>query len=136
MPDSLREICFYVILNFYVNYHMKAVNTKQNLDKLFEALSNKHRREIIYSLGLQPYSISRLAGKRDLSLPAIHKHIKILEDAGVVIRKKVGRINFLTLNRESLLELQNWLAQYHAYWGNNKETLNNYAKYLKGGESI
>jgi len=106
----------------------------QNLDKVFEALANKHRREIVYFLGLQPYSISQLASMRHLSLPAIHKHIKILENAGLVLRKKTGQTNFLTLNRQSLRGLQDWLMQYHPYWGNDKETLANYYKYLKGGE--
>ena len=106
----------------------------QNLDKIFEALANKHRREIVYFLGLQPYSISQLASMRHLSLPAIHKHIKILENAGLVLRKKTGQTNFLTLNRQSLRGLQDWLMQYHPYWGNDKETLANYYKYLKGGE--
>jgi DNA-binding transcriptional ArsR family regulator len=109
-------------------------STTQDLDKIFEALANKHRREIVYVLGLQPYSISQLASMRNLSLPAIHKHIRILENASIIVRKKIGRVNFLTFNRESLLGLQNWLAQYHAYWGSNRETLDNYAKHLKGGE--
>lgn len=106
-------------------------STLQNLDKIFEALANQHRREIIYVLGLQPYSISQLASMQNLSLSAIHKHIKILEDAGMITRKKIGRINFLTLNRESLRGLQDWLMQYHAYWGSNEETLENYAHYLE-----
>jgi DNA-binding transcriptional ArsR family regulator len=67
---------------------------------------------------------------RGLSLPAIHKHINVLEKAGMIIRKKIGRTNFLTLNRESLLSLQDWLLQYHAYWGSSEETLENYAQYL------
>ncbi len=103
----------------------------KDLDTIFEALANQHRREIIYVLGLQPYSISQLASLRNLSLPAIHKHIKILEDAGMIIRKKIGRINILTLNRESLRGLQDWLMQYQAYWGSDKETLENYAHYFK-----
>lgn len=103
----------------------------QNLDIIFEALANQHRREIIYVLGLQPHSISQLASMRNLSLPAIHKHIKILEDAGMIVRKKIGRINVLTLNRQSLRGLQEWLMQYHAYWDNNNETLENYAQYLE-----
>jgi DNA-binding transcriptional ArsR family regulator len=113
--------------------------TQQNLDNLFEALANQHRREIIYALSLQPHSISQLASMRALSLPAIHKHIKIIENAGLVLRKKIGQTNFLTLNRQSLHGLQEWLRQYHTYWGNDEETLENYAKYLeektkKGGE--
>ena len=60
----------------------------QDLDLIFDALANEHRREIIYSLSLHPSSISQLASMQGLSLPAIHKHIKMLEIAGIVIRKK------------------------------------------------
>ena len=110
---------------------MVEVHIPYELDKIFEALANEHRREMIYVLGLQPYSISQLASQRDLSLPAIHKHIKILENAGLIKLKKIGRIKFLALNRQSLRGLQDWLMQYQAYWGNNEETLENYAEYLK-----
>jgi DNA-binding transcriptional ArsR family regulator len=101
-----------------------------DLDRVFEALANAHRREIIYLLGLQPYSIHHLAEIRGLSLPAIHKHIKLLESADIVKRRKIGRTNFLTLNRHSLRTLQDWLGQYHAYWGTEEETLENYEKFL------
>lgn len=74
----------------------------QKLSAVFEALANKHRREIIYTLGLQPSSIGQLASMKGLSLPAIHKHMRVLEDAEMVIRKKIGRINFLGLNRGPL----------------------------------
>lgn len=101
------------------------------LNNVFEALANEHRREIVYILSLQPASIGQLASMRGLSLPAIHKHIAVLEKGGMVIRKKLGRTNFLALNRNSLRVLQDWLSQYHAYWGSNEETLENYAAYLK-----
>jgi DNA-binding transcriptional ArsR family regulator len=120
---------------------MTNIDKPQDLDSIFEALANKHRREIVYALGLQPHSISQLASMRELSLPAIHKHIKILETAGLVLSKKIGRTNFLALNKDSLRGLQDWLMQYHTYWGSNKETLENYAHYLqekkpkKGGEN-
>lgn len=106
-----------------------------DLDQIFEALANQHRREIIYVLSLQPSSISQLAARQSLSLPAIHKHIKVLEDAGMIIRKKIGRTNFLALNRESLRVLQDWLMQYHPYWGTNEESLENYAHYLSREKS-
>lgn len=104
--------------------------TKLDLDRVFEALANKHRREIIYALSLQPHSISQLAKMRGLSLPAIHKHIKVLEQSGIIQRKKLGRTNFLALNRASLQGLQEWVMQYHTYWGSDDETLENYADYL------
>ena len=109
---------------------MAEIQNPQNLDSVFEALANKHRREIIYFLSLQPCSIKWLASMRSLSLPAIHKHIKVLENADLIIRKKIGRTNFLTLNRDSLRGLQHWVNQYHTYWGGNEGTLENYAQYL------
>lgn len=106
-----------------------------DLDRVFEALANAHRREIIYLLGLQPYAIHQLAEIRGLSLPAIHKHIKLLESTGIVRRRKIGRTNFLTLNRHAIQTLQDWLAQYHAYWGSEEETLENYEQFLRGKEA-
>ena len=105
-------------------------NTTANLDRIFDALGNEHRREIIYALSMQPYSISKLAERRALSLPAIYKHIKILEKADLILRKKIGRTNFLAINRDGLLKLQEWVMQFHAYWGSNMESLENYKEYL------
>jgi DNA-binding transcriptional ArsR family regulator len=84
-------------------------NKPDNLDLIFDALSNKHRREIVHVLSLQPCSISQLADLRGLSLPAIYKHIKLLENAGLIIRSKNGRTNYLSLNRERLRAIQEWL---------------------------
>ena len=90
---------------------MSTTQNSQTLDNVFAALANKHRREIIYLLSLQPCSISKLAFLRNLSLPAIHKHIDILEKGGMITRRKVGQTNFLTLNRNSLRGLQDWLTR-------------------------
>jgi len=98
----------------------------KKLDSALTALANEKRRRIVYALGLQPASISELASQQKLSLPAIHRHIKVLERAKLVRRKKSGRVNFLALDRTGLLFMQDWIAQYHAYWGNNDETLENY----------
>ena len=88
-----------------------AASAPRDLDRVFGALANKHRREIIYVLSLGPSSISRLAFLRNLSLPAIHKHIEVLEQGGMVTRRKIGQTNFLTLNRQSLRGLQDWLIR-------------------------
>jgi len=109
---------------------MTKTQNRQDLDTVFEALANKHRREIVYALSLQPCSISKLAAMRNLSLPAIHKHIEILEKGDLIIRKKIGQTNFLTLNRAAFCGLQDWVMQYHTYWGNDEATLENYAHYL------
>jgi DNA-binding transcriptional ArsR family regulator len=98
----------------------------KKLDRVLTALANEKRRSIVYTLGLQPASISELAKPHKLSLPAIHRHVKVLERARLVQRKKSGRVNFLALDRTGLLLMQDWIAQYNAYWGTNNETLENY----------
>ena len=105
----------------------------KTLDAAFTALANKQRRAIVYRLSLQPSSISRLANELKLSLPAIYKHIGILEKAKLLQRKKSGRTNFLALNRNALVTLREWIEQYHAYWGSNEESLENYIKWIENG---
>ena len=102
--------------------------TPDDLDTVLAALANAHRRAIVHALGLQPYSISQLAEMRDLSLPAIHKHLAILENACLIRRRKTGRTTYLTIDRQSLRSLQGWLAGFHPYWGTDAESLANYEK--------
>jgi DNA-binding transcriptional ArsR family regulator len=97
------------------------------LDDVFDALANDHRRAIMRALSLRPHSISQLASMRGLSLPAIHKHIVAMEQAQLVTRRKAGRTNFLALNRAPLRQLQEWVGQFNPYWGDERETLENYA---------
>jgi DNA-binding transcriptional ArsR family regulator len=111
---------------------MQTQRSNKQLSGIFEALANEHRRAIVYHLSLQPASITELANTEKLSLPAIHKHIKILEGGKLVQRKKSGRTNFLALDRTALRELRDWVEQYHAYWGTNEETLENYVAGIEG----
>jgi DNA-binding transcriptional ArsR family regulator len=97
---------------------------------VFDALANEHRREVIHYLAIQPRSITELARLRSLSLPAIHKHIRVLEEAAMVKRRKVGRTNILALERAPLRLLQTWVEQFHPYWGTDAESLETYATYL------
>lgn len=100
------------------------------LNSVFDALANSHRREIVHALAIQPRSISELADQRGLSLPAIHKHIRVLEEAEMVQRRKVGRTNYLAIERGPLRSLQAWVEQFHPYWGTDGETLENYLAHL------
>ena len=101
-----------------------------NLDTTFDALANEHRRAIVNALSLQPRSISELAEERALSLQAIHRHIGILEAAGLVARKKSGRTNFLALQRAPLRILQEWVQGFNPYWGDDRESLDNYIDHM------
>lgn len=115
-------------LNVLVKY-MK--QESKQLDVVFTALANKHRRAITYRLSLQPSSISELAKVLKLSLPAIHRHIKTLEAAKLLQRKKSGRCNFLAINRDAFTLLREWIEGYHSYWGTNAESLNNYIQWIE-----
>ena len=102
-----------------------------NLSRVFDALANEHRREIILLLALQPQSISHLAAVRGLSLPAMNKHVRVLDEAGLVNRRKLGRTTYLTLEREPLVRLQAWTGLFNPWWGTDGETLANYADALR-----
>ena len=96
------------------------------IDKVLSALANKTRRAIIHMLANQPATISMLADETNQSLPAIHKHIKLLEEAELIRRKKSGRTNFIALNTGALGYVQNWIAKYQTFWGSERQSLENY----------
>lgn len=104
------------------------------LDLVYAALANRKRREVLLVLSLRPASIAQLAGEQ--SLPAFHRHVIALEEAGLVERRKSGRVNFLALTRSGLQLAQQWIGQFHAYWGSDGETLENYVAHIIDSEGI
>jgi DNA-binding transcriptional ArsR family regulator len=101
------------------------------LDSALEALANQKRRGILHDLSLSPATVKQLADRHSLSLPAIHKHILILESAELIIRKKSGRTNFIALNQKTLRLVQAWINQYKASWGSPSATLENYISRMR-----
>lgn len=107
------------------------MNSVNELDSILEALANSHRRSIIEELSLSPATVKQLADRQGLSLPGIHKHIKILETSGLIIRKKSGRTNFVALNSKKLRLVQVWINQYQTGWGSTQATLQNYISRMR-----
>jgi DNA-binding transcriptional ArsR family regulator len=105
---------------------MNSISISNQLDDIFQAFSHSKRRDMIYALSFRPATVTQLANEFNLSLPAMHKHIRLLEGAKLIYRRKVGRTNFIALNKKSLSLSQDWILQYRADWGNDKETLENY----------
>lgn len=101
------------------------------LDLIFNSLSHSKRRGIINTLSYRPATVSQLASEQKLSLPAIHKHIRSLEEAKLIKRKKSGRTNFVALDKRTLKSTQDWLNKYHTEWGNDEESLENYIAGLR-----
>lgn len=102
------------------------LSATDRLDVVFGALANSHRRKVVDLLALQPASIGQVAGQVGLSLTAINRHITVLEEAGLIQRRKHGRVNFLAIRRGGLRLVQEWARQYDASWGTDDETLDNY----------
>jgi DNA-binding transcriptional ArsR family regulator len=96
------------------------------LDLVFSALAHSKRRDMLYELALTPASVRQLANAHGLTLPAMHKHVRVMVEAGLVIHKKSGRTNFLALRRAGVRIAQAWLGQYHSEWGNDEASLDNY----------
>ena len=78
---------------------------------------------MILTLSFRPATVGQLAEEHRISLPAIHKHIRILEDAQLIQRRKVGRTNFVAINRQGMRDAQTWLMQFNPHWGSDQETL-------------
>jgi DNA-binding transcriptional ArsR family regulator len=110
---------------------MNILYDSPQLDTILDALANQKRRGIIHDLALQPATVGQLARNQELSLPAIHKHIRQLEDAKLIVRKKAGRTNFVALNGTTLGLAQSWITQYNVTWGNAQATLENYISRMK-----
>lgn len=69
-----------------------------------------------------------------MSLTAINRHINVLEHAGLIMRRKVGRTNFLSIRRSTMRRVQDWTLQYNATWGTDEETLDNYAAGIEAAD--
>ncbi|HXW67296.1 MAG TPA: metalloregulator ArsR/SmtB family transcription factor [Thermoplasmata archaeon] len=86
------------------------------LDRLFGALADPTRRSLLARLALGPARVTDLARPYRMSLPAVSKHLRILEDAGLVARKVDGRVHRLRLTGGPLEAVEVWLDPFRSYW--------------------
>jgi DNA-binding transcriptional ArsR family regulator len=93
------------------------------LDALFQALADPSRRSMIDRLARGSASMSELAEPLDMSLPAVQQHLNVLEMAGLVSTKKVGRVRSCSLEPETLNLAQQWIADRRALWGRRLDRL-------------
>ena len=89
---------------------------ENRLDMTFHALADPTRRGMLASLALGEKSIGELASPFDMSFAGASKHVKVLEDAGLVGRRKVGRTHLIRLEARPLEEAERWLRQWEKFW--------------------
>jgi DNA-binding transcriptional ArsR family regulator len=93
------------------------------LDDTFAALSDPTRRAIISKLAKGEAPIMEIASPFNMSLPAVSKHIRALEKAGLVLRSKRGRVHYCRLNAKPLRDVAKWLVFYQQFWDAKLDSL-------------
>jgi DNA-binding transcriptional ArsR family regulator len=86
------------------------------LDRIFGALSNETRRQIVARLVRSPASVGELASPLAMSLPSVMQHLQVLQDCGLVTTRKVGRIRTCSVEPEALRSVETWLADQRTVW--------------------
>lgn len=97
-----------------------------NLDATFAALADPTRRAILARLAQGDASVSELAEPFAMSLPAISKHLTVLERAGLLIRQKEGRVRRCHLIARPLRDAAVWIAFYQQFWEEQFDALADY----------
>jgi DNA-binding transcriptional ArsR family regulator len=108
------------------NYH-------SNLDRTFAALVDPTRRAMLTRLEREESaSVSALAKPFGIKLPAVMKHLDVLDEAGLIIRSKAGRIVTVRLNPAPMREAMDWLRRYERFWATSIDRI---AAYAEGKET-
>jgi len=108
-----------------------ATTTEDRLDATFAALANTTRRGMLARLAHGEATVNELAEPFDLSLPAISKHLKVLERAGLVVRGQSAQYRPRTLDPGPLREVSSWAEQYRPVWEARLDRMDTYLHQLR-----
>ena len=117
----LQHFILGLIFNLMVKYSPR-------LDEVFGALADPTRRRILETLSGGDQCVTALARPHRMSLPAISKHLRVLEHAGLICRRRDGRVHHLKLDAKPMREAAQWLEEYRKFW---EGALDSLAAYLE-----
>jgi DNA-binding transcriptional ArsR family regulator len=106
------------------------------LDLVFAALADPTRRAIVLRLATSDVTVSELAAPFDVSLPAISRHLKVLERAALITRERDGRHRPCRLQPEVLIEVAQWAQFTHQAWDGRLDRLNEFLQSKKQSNSV
>jgi DNA-binding transcriptional ArsR family regulator len=106
-----------------------------NLDATFAALADPTRRAILARLALGETSVMELAKPFSMSLPAVSKHLKVLERAGLIARSRAAQWRPCRIEPRALKEVDDWLEAYRRFYDESFDRLGDYLKKLQAGQS-
>jgi DNA-binding transcriptional ArsR family regulator len=90
--------------------------SERDLDRVFQALSDSTRRAILHQVAEGEHTITELARPHDLTFAAVSKHLKVLEAAHLIGRRKDGSFQMISLSPEALKTASQWLRFYERFW--------------------
>jgi len=103
------------------------------LDSAFQALADPTRRAILARLREGEAGVLELAEPFPISQPAVSRHLKVLETAGLISRRRQARQRLCRLEPERLREVSDWLGTYRGFWEDSHARLDDYVETLEGG---
>ena len=103
------------------------------LDRVFAALADPTRRGVLESLSGGSAAVSELAAPSGMSLPGFMKHLRVLEDAGLIAREKEGRVVSCELSAAPMKAASTWMSRYEKFWSDKLDSL---ARYLYQQEEL
>ncbi|MBY4630562.1 ArsR/SmtB family transcription factor [Rhizobium croatiense] len=92
------------------------IDGQADLDRMFHALSDRSRRGMIDHLGRGPASVTELAAPLAVALPTVMKHLQVLEDSGLVLSEKSGRVRTYRLQQNAFAAVERWVEQRKTRW--------------------
>ena len=110
------------------------MNLDSNLDATFAALADPTRRAILARLALGETSVTDLARPFEMSMPAISKHLKVLEKAGLIDRGREAQMRPARLNPSALKQAAAWIDEYRKHWEESFDRLDAYLQQLQADE--
>jgi DNA-binding transcriptional ArsR family regulator len=104
------------------------------LNRTFAALADPTRRRILEHLAGGDRCVTDLAQPYRMSLPAVSKHLRVLENAGLIRRRRDGRVHRLKLEAKPMQQAQQWIEEYRKFWEESFDRLDDYLKELQAKE--
>jgi DNA-binding transcriptional ArsR family regulator len=102
--------------------------TQDRLDFVFHALSDRTRRSLLARLARGPAIVTELAEPFAMSLPAVSKHLRVLEAARLVVREVDGRAHRCSLAPGPLRDVERWVEHYRSFWEDTLDALGRYVE--------
>lgn len=102
-----------------------------NLDRVFNALADPTRRAVLKRLSEGPAAVTELAAPFDMALPSFSQHLKVLENCGLILSKKEGRVRTVELSPKPLEDAENWMVEQRGIWERRLDQLDAFLLQMK-----